>query len=71
MSGSHIWKFNSFIIFKITFNLKLKYPQLVLGDKVEVPTIDGGQIKIHVPEYSKIGDDLKITKTPAVTIVAA
>ena len=44
----------------LKYNLKLKYPQLVLGDKIEIPTIDGGSIKIHVPEYSKSGDNLRI-----------
>ncbi len=44
----------------LKYNLKLPYPKLVLGDKVEIPTIDGGIIKIHVPEYSKTGDNLRI-----------
>jgi molecular chaperone DnaJ len=44
----------------IKYNLKLGYPQLVLGDKVEIPTIDGTSIKIHIPEYSKTGDNLRI-----------
>ena len=33
----------------------------MLGDKVEVPTIEGKNIKITIPEYSKIGDALRIT----------
>lgn len=44
----------------LKYNIKLTYPQLVLGDKVEIPTIDGTTIKIHIPEYSKIGDNLRI-----------
>lgn len=44
----------------LKYNVKLTYPQLVLGDKVEIPTIDGTTIKIHIPEYSKIGDNLRI-----------
>jgi molecular chaperone DnaJ len=44
----------------LKYTLKLKYPQLVLGDKVEIPTIDGTTIKIHIPEYSKGGDNLRI-----------
>ncbi len=43
---------------KIT--LKLSYTQLVLGDKVEVPTIDGGKIRATIPPYSKVGDNLRI-----------
>ena len=44
----------------LKYSLKLKYPQLVLGDKVEIPTIDGTTIKINVPEHSKSGDNLRI-----------
>ena len=44
----------------LRYTLKLDYPQLVLGDKIEIPTIDGTTIKIHVPEYSKAGDNLRI-----------
>jgi molecular chaperone DnaJ len=44
----------------LKYNLKLKYPQMVLGDKVEIPTIDGNKIRIQIPEYSKVGDILKI-----------
>lgn len=44
----------------LKYSLKLKYPQLVLGDKVEIPTIDGTTIKINIPEHSKSGDNLRI-----------
>lgn len=44
----------------IKHNLKLTYPQLVLGDKVEVPTIDGKKIRVTVPKYSNIGDNLRV-----------
>lgn len=44
----------------IRMNLKLSYPQLVLGDKVDINTIDGGRIRIVIPEYSDVGKDLKI-----------
>ena len=44
----------------LKYNLKLTYPQLVLGDKIEIPTIDGNIIKIHVPEFSKTNDNLRI-----------
>lgn len=40
--------------------LKLTYPQLVLGGKVELETIDGNRIRITIPEYSDIGNDLRI-----------
>ena len=29
----------------LRYNLKLSYPQLVLGDKVEIDTIEGTKIK--------------------------
>lgn len=41
-------------------NIKLTYPQLVLGDKVEIPTIDGNMIRITVPEYTKLETKLQI-----------
>lgn len=44
----------------LKLNLSLTYPQLVLGDKVDIPTIDGGKIKVIIPEFSKVGDLLKI-----------
>jgi molecular chaperone DnaJ len=39
---------------------KLSYTQLVLGDKVEVPTIEGGKIRVTIPPHSKVGDNLRI-----------
>ncbi len=44
----------------LKMNLKLDYHQLVLGDKVEIDTIEGGKIRISVPEYSDVGTNLKI-----------
>jgi len=44
----------------LKMNLKLSYPQLILGDKIEIETIDGGKIRITVPEYSEVGTNLKI-----------
>ena len=46
----------------LKYNLKLSYPQLILGDKVKVPTIEGGEIMIDIPKYSNIGDNLRINK---------
>ena len=40
--------------------ISLSYPQLILGDKIEVPTIEGTKIRISVPEYTKVGDNLRI-----------
>lgn len=40
--------------------LKLDYHQLILGDKVEIDTIEGGKIRISIPEHSDVGRDLKI-----------
>ena len=45
----------------LRYLLKLNYHQLVLGDKVEIPTIDGNNIAIDVPKHSKIGDNLRIS----------
>ncbi len=39
---------------------KLNYSQLVLGDKIDIDTIEGGRIRITVPEYSKVGTNLRI-----------
>lgn len=44
----------------LKYNLKLTYPQLILGDKVEITTIDGTRIRIDVPEYTKTGAILRI-----------
>lgn len=41
-------------------NLKLTYPQLVLGDKVDVETIDGTKIRVSVPEHSDVGTNLRV-----------
>jgi len=46
--------------FDLRMKVKLKYPQLVLGDKIEVETIDGGKIRVSIPEYSDVGSDLRI-----------
>jgi len=44
----------------LKMTLKLTYPQLVLGDKVEVDTIDGGKIRVTIPEHSDVGNNLKV-----------
>ena len=46
----------------LKYNLKLSYPQLILGDKVKVPTIEGGEIMVDIPKYSIPGDNLRINK---------
>jgi molecular chaperone DnaJ len=45
---------------ELRLNLKLQYHQLVLGDKVDVNTIEGALIRIPVLEYSKVGQNLRI-----------
>lgn len=45
---------------ELKMNLKLDYHQLVLGDKVEISTIEGTKIRISIPEYSDVGTNLKI-----------
>lgn len=44
----------------LKMNLKLTYAQLVLGDKVEIETIDGGKIRVNIPPLSDVGNNLKI-----------
>lgn len=44
----------------LKMSLKLSYPQLVLGDKVEIETIDGGRIRMSIPEYSDVGSNLRV-----------
>ena len=44
----------------LKMNLKLSYPQLILGDKIEIDTIDGSKIRISIPEYSEVGNNLRI-----------
>jgi len=44
----------------LRFNLKLSYPQLILGDKVEIPTIDGTKIRINIGAFTKVGEVLRI-----------
>jgi molecular chaperone DnaJ len=46
---------------ELKMTLKLTYPQLVLGDKVEIDTIEGAKIRINVPPHSEVGSNLKIT----------
>jgi len=41
-------------------NLKLTYSQLVLGDKVDIDTIEGGKIRVTIPEHSDVGTNLKV-----------
>ena len=44
----------------LKMNLKLSYPQLVLGDKIEIETIEGNKIRMNVPEYSDVGSNLRV-----------
>ena len=44
----------------LRYNLKLTYPQMVLGDKVEIPVISGGKIRVTIPPHSNVGDNLRI-----------
>lgn len=44
----------------LRMNLKLKYEQLILGDKLEISTIEGSRIKVTIPEYTRVSDVLKI-----------
>ena len=44
----------------LKYRLKLKYTDLVLGNKIEVQTIDGKKLLVTIPEYSNVGDILRI-----------
>jgi molecular chaperone DnaJ len=44
----------------LKMTLKLSYPQLVLGDKVEIETIEGSKIRVTIPEHSDVGSNLRI-----------
>lgn len=41
--------------------VKVTYPQLILGDKIEVDTIEGGKIKVLVPEFTNVGKTLRVS----------
>lgn len=45
---------------ELKMKLKLQYHQLILGDKVEVDTIESGKIRIPISEYSQVGQNLRI-----------
>lgn len=45
----------------LKYNLKLPYHTLVLGGKVEVPTIEGNNLRVTIPEFNNIGDNLRIS----------
>lgn len=45
----------------LKMDLKLSFPQLVLGDKIELEMIDGSKIRFDVPEYSDVGNNLRIS----------
>lgn len=40
--------------------LPLSYPQLVLGDKVEISTIEGTRIKMTIPPHTDAGSTLRV-----------
>jgi molecular chaperone DnaJ len=44
----------------LKMTLKAKYSQLVLGDKIEIDTIDGNKIRVSIPEFSQVGSNLKV-----------
>jgi len=46
----------------LKMNIKLTYSQLVLGDKVEITTIDGGKIRVTIPAHTDVGATLKVQK---------
>ncbi len=38
----------------------LSYEDLVLGTKINVPTIDGSDVRVIIPPFSKVGQDLRL-----------
>ena len=44
----------------LKMTLKLTYSQLVLGDKVDISTIEGGKIRVVIPEHSDVGSNLRV-----------
>jgi molecular chaperone DnaJ len=44
----------------LKIKVPLEYYQLILGDKVEIPTIEGGKIRATVNPYSKVNEILRI-----------
>ena len=44
----------------LKMNLTLTYPELVLGEKAVIETIDGSKIRISVPPYSQVGGILRV-----------
>jgi len=44
----------------LKFKLTLPYHTLVLGGDVNIETIDGGEIKIKIPELNNVGDTLRV-----------
>lgn len=45
----------------LKMELKLSYSQLVLGDKIELETIDGSKVRFDIPEYSSVGSNLRLS----------
>jgi molecular chaperone DnaJ len=46
----------------LKLRLSISYSQLLLGDKVEITTIDNSKIKITIPKLSKVEDVLRVPK---------
>jgi molecular chaperone DnaJ len=44
----------------LKLNVKLRYDQLVLGDKIDIETIDGGKIRITIPEYTELNKTFRV-----------
>ena len=44
----------------LKMQIKVTYPQLMLGDKIELSTIEGTRIRVNLPELSKVGAVLRV-----------
>jgi len=41
--------------------IQVEYDQLILGDKIEVSTIEGGKIRVQIAPFTKINETLRIS----------
>lgn len=46
----------------LRYRMRLTYTQFVLGDKVELETIEGKRIRVTIPKFTKVTDTLRIPK---------
>lgn len=52
----------------LKYYLDLSYPEIVLGTEKEIPTIEGGKVKIKVKELSKPGTILRLKEKGMISV---